>query len=133
MDRLSLFGLLAVTLMLLLYALENRSPWLILAFAGACALAPSTASRRSMALWGGGGDLGWCGRLEMVVREKCPGCLKLLRDRSEQWGLDGPPHATIIEEFAVEGYSHVEANRPRCRVIRLRPIDGLPRIGGTYA
>jgi len=38
MDSLSLFGLLAVTLMLVFYALENRSPWCILAFAGACGL-----------------------------------------------------------------------------------------------
>jgi hypothetical protein len=34
----SLFGLLAVTLMLIFYALEDRSEWFILAFAGACAL-----------------------------------------------------------------------------------------------
>jgi hypothetical protein len=38
MDRLTLFGLFAVTAMLVCYALENRSPWFILAFAGACAL-----------------------------------------------------------------------------------------------
>jgi hypothetical protein len=38
MDRLSEFGLLAVTAMLVTYALEDRSPWFILAFAGACAL-----------------------------------------------------------------------------------------------
>ena len=38
MDGLSLFGLAAVTAMLLFYALEDRSPWFILAFAGACAL-----------------------------------------------------------------------------------------------
>ena len=38
MDALTLFGLLAVTLMLVFYALENRSPWFVLAFAGACAL-----------------------------------------------------------------------------------------------
>jgi hypothetical protein len=38
-DRLQLFGLLAVTAMLVCYALENRSHWWILAFAGACALA----------------------------------------------------------------------------------------------
>jgi len=38
-----------------------------------------------------------------------------------------PFHATI-EEFATEGYSHLEANCPRCRVIRLRPIDQLPKI-----
>lgn len=36
-----MFGLLAVTAMLVCYALENRSPWWILAFAGACALASS--------------------------------------------------------------------------------------------
>ena len=38
-----------------------------------------------------------------------------------------PLHATI-EELAAEGYSHVEANCPRCRAIRLRPIDQLPKI-----
>lgn len=38
MDALTLFGLTAVTLMLLCYALEERSPWFVLAFAGACAL-----------------------------------------------------------------------------------------------
>jgi hypothetical protein len=38
MDTLSLFGLLAVTAMLVAYALEDRSHWFILAFAGACAL-----------------------------------------------------------------------------------------------
>ena len=38
MDRLTLFGLFAVTAMLVCYAFESRSPWFILAFAGACAL-----------------------------------------------------------------------------------------------
>jgi hypothetical protein len=38
MDGLTVFGLLAVTLMLIFYALEDRSPWCILAFSGACAL-----------------------------------------------------------------------------------------------
>ncbi|MGA2015384.1 MAG: hypothetical protein ABSH26_00400 [Opitutaceae bacterium] len=38
MDRLTLFGLFAVTAMLVFYALERRSPWFILAFAAACAL-----------------------------------------------------------------------------------------------
>src|SRR6476660_7064188 len=28
----------------------------------------------------------------------------------------------------LEGYTHAEANCPRCRVIRLRPIDQLPKI-----
>jgi len=38
MDPLTLFGLFAVTGMLLTYALENRSRWFILAFAFFCAL-----------------------------------------------------------------------------------------------
>jgi hypothetical protein len=38
MDGLSLFGLFAVAAMLVFYALEQRSRWFILAFAGACAL-----------------------------------------------------------------------------------------------
>lgn len=36
LDGLTLFGLLAVSAMLLCYALEDRSPWFVLAFAGAC-------------------------------------------------------------------------------------------------
>ena len=39
MSPLTLFGLFAVTAMLICYALEDRSAWFILAFAGACALA----------------------------------------------------------------------------------------------
>jgi hypothetical protein len=39
MDWLSAFGLTAVTAMLVFYALEDRSPWYIIAFAAACALA----------------------------------------------------------------------------------------------
>ena len=38
MSPLTIFGLFAVTLMLVSYALEPRSPWFILAFAGACVL-----------------------------------------------------------------------------------------------
>jgi hypothetical protein len=37
-DGLTLFGLFAVTLMLVCYALEERSSWFILVFAIACAL-----------------------------------------------------------------------------------------------
>ena len=37
-DPLSLFGLVAVTAMLVCYALEDRSPLFVLGFAGACAL-----------------------------------------------------------------------------------------------
>ena len=39
MDPLSAFGLLAVSSMLVCYALEGRSAWWTLAFAGACLLA----------------------------------------------------------------------------------------------
>lgn len=38
MDPLTLFGLFAVTMMLVCYALEERSAWYVLAFAVACAL-----------------------------------------------------------------------------------------------
>ena len=38
MSALSLFGLFAVTAMLVCYALEKRSRWFILAFAAACLL-----------------------------------------------------------------------------------------------
>jgi hypothetical protein len=37
-DKLTLFGLFAVTAMLVCYALEARSRWFVLGFAGACAL-----------------------------------------------------------------------------------------------
>lgn len=38
MDRLTIFGLFAVTAMLVCYTLEDRSPWFVLGFAAACAL-----------------------------------------------------------------------------------------------
>ena len=38
MDGLTLFGLFAVTAMLVSYALEDRSPWFVLVFAASCAL-----------------------------------------------------------------------------------------------
>ena len=38
MNRLTAFGLFAVTAMLVTYALEARSRWFILGFAGACVL-----------------------------------------------------------------------------------------------
>jgi len=37
-NSLTAFGLLAVTAMLLCYAFEDRSPWFVLGFAGACLL-----------------------------------------------------------------------------------------------
>jgi len=39
MDALTLFGVFAVSAMMVFYALEDRGPRFILAFAGACALA----------------------------------------------------------------------------------------------
>ena len=39
MAGLTLFGLFAVTAMLVCYWLEEQSPWFVLAFAGACILA----------------------------------------------------------------------------------------------
>jgi len=41
--------------------------------------------------------------------------------------MPSPLHATI-EEFAAEGYTHVECFCPRCRIIRMRPMGWLPRI-----
>jgi hypothetical protein len=38
MNSLTIFGLFAVTAMLVAYALEKRSPWFVLAFAAACLL-----------------------------------------------------------------------------------------------
>jgi len=38
MDTLTAFGLFAVTMMLVCYALEKRNAWFIFAFAVACAL-----------------------------------------------------------------------------------------------
>jgi hypothetical protein len=37
------------------------------------------------------------------------------------------PLHTTIEEFAGEGFTHIECHCPRCRVARLRP-NWLPRI-----
>jgi hypothetical protein len=39
MDRLTPFGLIAVSEMLIFYALEDRSLWFVLAFVGACLMA----------------------------------------------------------------------------------------------
>ena len=38
MSKLTVFGLFAVTAMLVFYALEKRSPWFVLAFAASCAM-----------------------------------------------------------------------------------------------
>ena len=43
-----------------------------------------------------------------------------------------PLHATL-EEFAAEGYTHVECFCPRCRIIRLRPMSWLPKISMGFS
>src|SRR5262245_7963909 len=41
--------------------------------------------------------------------------------------MDDPLYATT-EEFAAEGFTHVQYYCARCRASRLRPISWLPRI-----
>ena len=67
MDALTAFGLFAVTAMLICYALEDRSHWFVLAFAGG--VRPRIGLRfltGRMAIRGSGSDLGYR-RLEAVV------------------------------------------------------------------
>jgi hypothetical protein len=66
MDALTWFGLIAVTLMLSFYALEERSPWFILAFAGACLLASAYGFMQGVwpfgaveAIWAGVAVMRW--------------------------------------------------------------------------
>jgi hypothetical protein len=60
MDALTLYGALAVSAMLLFYALEARSGWFVLAFAGAC-LASSAYGFLQGAWPFGGVELIWSG------------------------------------------------------------------------
>ena len=46
MDSLTIFGLFAVTAMLVSYSLEKRSLWFVLAFAGSCLLGSEYGSFR---------------------------------------------------------------------------------------
>ena len=66
MDALTAFGLFAVTAMLVFYALEDRSPWFILAFAGACLAASAYGFLQGAwpfgvveAIWAGVAVLRW--------------------------------------------------------------------------
>jgi hypothetical protein len=43
-------------------------------------------------------------------------------------GITHNPLRATIEQFAAEGYTDMEANCPRCRLLRLRRIDQLPKI-----
>ncbi len=70
MDGLTWFGLIAVSLMLLFYALEDRSAWFILAFAGSCVLASVYGFMQGAwpfgaveAIWAGVAVLRWKRRL----------------------------------------------------------------------
>jgi hypothetical protein len=70
MDRLTAFGLFAVIAMLVCYALEDRSPLFILAFAVSCAL--GSAYGFLQGAWPFGtrrGNLVWRGDASMVVGE----------------------------------------------------------------
>ena len=77
MDALTAFGLLAVTAMLVFYALEDRSPWVILAFAGACALGSVYGFLQGAwpfgvveAIWAGVAIWRWLGRVSHKGRSK---------------------------------------------------------------
>ena len=66
MDGLTLFGLLAVTAMLVTYALEKRSPWYVLAFALSCWLGSAYGFLQGAwpfglieAVWGGVAVVRW--------------------------------------------------------------------------
>ena len=67
MGALTTFGLLAVTAMLPFYALEERSPWYVLAFAGACAFGVGLrVPARCLAVWHDRGHLGRCCRAPLA-------------------------------------------------------------------
>ncbi|MFO1116316.1 MAG: hypothetical protein U1E28_11565 [Beijerinckiaceae bacterium] len=75
MDSLTAFGLFAVTLMLVTYALEERSAWFTLAFAGACALGSVYGFLQGAwpfglveAIWAGVAFVKWRGRLPRPVK-----------------------------------------------------------------
>lgn len=75
MDPLTLFGLFAVTAMLVFYALEDRSPWYILAFGGACALASAYGFLQGAwpfgaveAVWAGVAVWRWRARVRDALR-----------------------------------------------------------------
>ncbi|MDP8989674.1 MAG: hypothetical protein M3N41_06300, partial [Acidobacteriota bacterium] len=72
MDRLTLFGLLAMTAMLIFFALEKRSKWFILAFAGPCVL--GSAYGFLQGAWPFGSvEAFWSGvAVRRGWRERCP-------------------------------------------------------------
>ena len=55
-----------------------------------------------------------------------PAQRNILHSKNQSHRMD-PLHATI-EEFATEGYTHVECLCSRCRLTRLQPMSWLPKI-----
>jgi hypothetical protein len=85
MDALTAFGLFAVTMMFVCYALEDRDPWFVLAFAVACALGSAYGFLQGrLAVRPGRGDLVGRGRTAVARAAKTigvkAGCLAPVRD-----------------------------------------------------
>src|SRR4051812_46557634 len=69
MDLLTLFGLFAVTAMLVSYTLEDRSPWFILASPARAPWLSLRLPSRCVAVRPGGGYLGRCRRSALARKE----------------------------------------------------------------
>jgi hypothetical protein len=77
MDSLTIFGLFAVTAMLVCYALEDRSRWFILAFAGSCAMGSAYGFLQGAwpfglveAVWSGVAVWRWRERVKTQIRQE---------------------------------------------------------------
>ena len=77
MDALSAFGLAAVTAMLVFYALEDRSPWFVLAFAAACAAGSVYGFMQGAwpfglveAVWSGVALWRWRARMQLLQEQR---------------------------------------------------------------
>ncbi len=80
MDSLTIFGLFAVTAMMLFYAVEDRSPWFVLAFAGSCVLGSVYGFLQGgMAIRSGGRRLVRRGSQTMVAHDASTLVLRALR------------------------------------------------------
>jgi hypothetical protein len=78
MDALTWFGLVAVSLMLVFYALEDRSAWFVLAFGGSCLLASAYGFLQGAwpfgaveAVWAGVAAARWRRRIAAIA-DKAP-------------------------------------------------------------
>jgi len=77
MDSLTVFGLLAVTAMLVTYALEDRSHWYVLAFAFACLLGSAYGFLQGAwpfgvleAIWAGVAAYRWRQRVDQSLERR---------------------------------------------------------------